>query len=313
MHNSSIQSDAISVHLVDLQNLVLAPAPTLSNVIRALSEPLSFLGLVAEDPSVDIAPWTGAVESTPARRQYFVQRLLSGHLDFILDHITLDWLSALPSTLQTVLFDTYFAPSQSHQIAGGAMNLGSKPFNTSVAMVSLQTLVGRLNSRFHENHTFLNETILRLLQRILKSFTLGDYYRASSVLSNPNSVQDHGFDKNDLVSFWNLFISKLFSIPTGVSNAFGISRERTGEDSFKDISPCFQEAIFFEEQSVQLIQCLKESATGSMQETAVYRKVLAETIGKLMRMGYGSTCACVLKYLCACNRRRLSGSHYVVD
>ncbi|GJJ69237.1 telomere length regulation protein [Entomortierella parvispora] len=282
MQSSSIQSEAISVHLTDLQSLVLVPAPTLTDITLVLAEPLSFLGLVVEDPSSDIAPWTGAVESTPARRQYFVQRLLGSHLDFILDHITVDWLSALPSTLQTVLFDSYFVPSESHKIVETGMALGSKPFNTSVAMVSLHTLVGRLNSRFHENHTFLNETILRLLQRILKSFTLGDFYRASSVSGHLDVVHGRDLNKADVVSYWNLFISKLLSIPTAVSNAFGISREH-----FQDISPCFQESVFFEEQSIQLIQCLEESATGSSHETAVYRKILAETIGKLMRMGYG--------------------------
>jgi hypothetical protein len=298
--DDSLQSEAMSAHLLGLQNSVRVPAPTLSAVVRVLAEPLSFLGLVPAEASSDTPRWTGTVESTPARRQYFVQRLLSSHLDFIIDHITLDWLSALPSTLQTNLFDMSFVPSAS----------GSELLNASVAMVSLQTLVGRLNSRFHENHTFLNDTVLRLLQRILKSFTLSDYYRASFTLSDLPLDHVPIAVKTDEVSSWKLFLSKLFSIPSAVLNAHGIARQHNGLDmrGLGDMDPCFQEDMFFRGQSVQLLQCLEESGAATSHENSMYSHVLGLTIGKLMHMGHGRTFIGFRYNVCAIDGRSLANT-----
>ncbi|KAG0053937.1 telomere binding protein [Gryganskiella cystojenkinii] len=283
----NVQSEAILAYLTDLHNLVRFQSPTLVTIVRVLSEPLSFLGLA----SADTVKWAGPVESTQSRRQYFVQHLLSNHLDFILDHITIDWLSALPSSDQAALFDIYFVPTLTSNNQEKSTSPRSPEFHTTIAMVSLQTLVGRLNARFHENHTFLNQTILRLLQRLLKTFTLADYYHAMISNNKADSTRNPGSNKADVSYLWDPFLAKLLSIPTNIANVYGVSRSGSGQEGggMDSLDPLFQETVFFERQSSQLIQCLEESATVNCDddERIQYSQVLGTTIGKLMRMGYG--------------------------
>ncbi|KAF9934824.1 telomere binding protein [Linnemannia zychae] len=110
-------SEAISIYLSDLQGQVRASSPSLSTIIRVLAEPLSFLGFLPaqqqqqpfstnETPLDSLPSWSGPIKPTATRRLYFIQHLLPNHLEFILDNITIDWLSALPSIEQTMLFDT---------------------------------------------------------------------------------------------------------------------------------------------------------------------------------------------------------------
>ena len=178
-------SEAISAYLSDLQTQVCAPSPPLSTVIRVLAEPLSVLGFL-HAPSTTatlgslLPSWSGPMEPTTARRMYFIQHLLPNHLEFILDKITVDWLSALPSDEQTVLFGTYFIPAMATRTIAPADRGNSRDFSTATAMalVSLQTLVGQINQRFSENHSFLNKTILKLLKRLLEEYSLLDYFKA---------------------------------------------------------------------------------------------------------------------------------------
>ncbi|KAF9092681.1 telomere binding protein [Mortierella sp. GBA35] len=291
-------SEAISAYLSDLQSQVRAPSPSLSTVIRLLAEPLSFLGfLPAHDNSpfitknaatLESLPSSRPVEPTTPRRLYFIQHLLPNHLEFILENITVDWLSALPSAEQTALFDTYFVPSLS-----STQTKHGNPLSTAAAMVSLQTLVGRINQRFSENHSFLNKTILRLLKRLLEEYSLLDYFRAccdqiGSASATGNSSPSSAAAAQE--ANWDPFLSKLFSIPTRVSNAFGASRQFSNSSTGgTDIEQCFQEALFFEQQAIQLQECVRTLSSLKVDGRIQHAKAFGVVIAKLLRLGFGRT------------------------
>jgi hypothetical protein len=326
---SARDTEAISAYLTDLQNQVRGPAPELQGAIRALAEPLSFLGLLNATTiatSTNGSPqWAGPIsEPTSADRQHFIQHLLPNHLDFILDNITINWLSALSSAQQTALFDTYFVPAlafrQQNKLAGNNNNNNSSssnshPWSALMAVVSMQALVTRIGARFNENHSFQNKTILRLVRRLLDMYTLLDFYRGCCDFTQTEaaheSIRSSSGSGVTVVdpTFWNSFLSKLFSIPTRVSNALGISSKTEIED-------CFQEVFFFKRQAAQLQSCLDsispdrsedgharrvgmqdQDAGNDDKERTRHAKGFAIVVAKLLRVGYGSKYSNVLSLL----------------
>ncbi|KAG0005182.1 TEL2, telomere maintenance protein 2 [Modicella reniformis] len=333
-----MDSEAISAYLTDLQNQVRAPRPELSAAIRVLAEPLCFLGLLDATTTKEnetLPHWGGPIaEPSLVNRQRFIRHLLPNHLDFILDNITIDWFSVLTSAQQSALFDTYFVPSLEPRLqkkAAGNNNSSSIPSDNSsnsnnsnnnhqwdslVAVVSLQTLVTRINVRFNENHSFLNKTILRLLRKLLETYSLMDFYRGccdftrtdtksalkSGLGSRPTTAGAGSISAVDPI-FWDSFLSRLFSIPTRISNAFGLLPKT-------EIEECFQEAVFFKRQAVQFQSCLDslssnndgvqkgESADGDEdedingdnddRERTTHAKDFAIVMAKLLRLGYGN-------------------------
>ncbi|KAF9143550.1 telomere binding protein [Mortierella sp. GBA39] len=293
-------SEAISAYLSDLQTQVRAPSPPLSTVIRVLAEPLSFLGFL-QTPSANatldslLPSWSGPMEPTTARRMYFIQHLLPNHLEFILDNITVDWLSALPSAEQTVLFDTFYIPALATRTTAPADRGNSRDVSvaTAMALVSLQTLVGRINQRFSENHSFLNKTILKLLKRLLEEYSLLDYFKACYKIGStagPGYSQQPPETIAVAQATWDSFLSKLFSIPTRVSNAFGASRQFSGNSSDRTyLEECFQEDYFFEQQAAQLQECVSRMADLEEEERKLHAKAFGVVIAKLLRLGFGRT------------------------
>ncbi|KAF9396406.1 telomere binding protein [Mortierella sp. AD011] len=310
----SQDSEAISAYLTDLQNQVRAsPSPTLSSAIRVLSEPLSFLGLInsnngltktSTSTTTTTPLWAGPIEPTFQKRLYFIQHLLPNHLDFILDNITLDWFYALPSAQQTSLFDVYFIPCLSLRQQQQTTATAQFQWEALMAVVSVQTLVSRINARFHENHSFLNETILRLLRKVLESYSLMDFYQgcysvgqaggAAAVMSSGGTKTTATAAEAVLISAWDSFLSKLFSIPTRVSNTLG-GNGVAPSSSRVEIEGCFRDVIFFKRQATQLQSCLSSLAKGVAAEQNEKSKSLLKgqharaygvVITKFLRLGY---------------------------
>ncbi|KAK3810327.1 MAG: telomere length regulation protein-domain-containing protein [Benniella sp.] len=310
---SARDTEAISAYLTDLQNQVRGPASELQGAIRALAEPLSYLGLLDATSTNGSPQWAGPIsEPTSADRQHFIQHLLPNHLNFILDNITINWLSALSSAQQTALFDTYFVPAlafrQQNKLAGNynsSNSSNSHPWSALMAVVSMQTLVTRVGARFNENHSFLNKTILRLVRRLLDMYTLLDFYRGCCDFTQKEAAHEPirlGSGSGATVvdpTFWDSFLSKLFSIPTRVSNALGISSKTEIED-------CFQEVLFFKRQAAQLQSCLDsispdkggngharrvgmqdQDADNDDKERTRHAKGFAIVVAKFLRIGYG--------------------------
>lgn len=247
------------------------------------------------------------MEPTTARRMYFAQHLLPNYLEFILDSITVDWLSALPSSEQTGLFDTYFIPTLAAQRTASACRSNSLDFSVAAAMalVSLQTLVGRVNQRFSENHSFLNKTILRLLKKLLEEYSLLDYFKASYQIGSAvgsRYSQQPSVTTSAVQANWDSFLSKLFSIPTRISNAFGASRRFSNNSSDRaDLEQCFQEAVFFEQQTAQLQECVSTLSDLEVDGRRQHAKAFGVVISKLLRLGFGREYSICSDDLCLFN------------
>ncbi|KAG0085818.1 telomere binding protein [Podila epicladia] len=305
-------TEAISAYLTDLQNQVRAPSPPLASVLRVLAEPLHFLGLIdasqqGTHPAREAPPgWagpglqSGTNEPMTSTRLHFVQHLLPNHLEFILDHITLDWLSAMTTSQQSRLFDASFVPT-----LGSSRQQPSSEYNwaCSVAVISVQTLVGRLNHRFQENHSFMNQTILRLLRKVLTAYTLHDYLHGASFLIRSRSHRSVSGSSSAVMSewtvYWDSFVSKLYSIPTRISNVLGVTG-RLGSRSDQDLDPWFQESVFFERQAKQLQHLLepvsiKDKKHAKDEEDQGHEPhSFAVVITKFIRLGYGAVLAQVM-------------------
>ncbi|KAG0219094.1 telomere length regulation protein-domain-containing protein [Mortierella sp. GBAus27b] len=317
MSRSAADTHAISAYLTDLQNNVRGSSAELSTAIRVLAEPLSFLGLLDPTTTAAIAAangslpsWAGPIpDPTLADRRHFIQHVLPSHLDFVLDTMTIDWLSVLTTAQQTALFDTYFVPALATR---SSRHPRSHPYESSseamMVTVSLQTLVGRVNARFNENHSFLNKTILRLLRKVLDTYSLMDFYRGCSAFSSSMDVAaaatsvGSGSGSGSDSMFWDSFLSKLFSIPTRVSNALGL---KIGTTYKTDIEECFQESPFFQRQAAYLQNCVKSlivhQKPGAATCTAIaddgddddgrisihHAKAFAMVVAKFLRIGHG--------------------------
>ncbi|KAF9939982.1 telomere binding protein [Mortierella alpina] len=266
--------ESISAYITDLQSQVRASSHGLAAVIRVLAEPLSFLGMQTATPHSDPLPrWTGPKEPTTARRLYFIRHLLPNHLEFILDTITVDWLCALPTAQQLALFDAYFI-SVSTQ-------LQPSPLNKAVAVISLQTLTNKINRQFHDNHSFLNETLLRLLRKQLDTISLYDYHEGCTLLYGRIDLGAHPTSQSQTDAVWDSLLSKLFSIPTRISNVYGASKTQ--------IERCFQEPPFFQRQVNQLQECLQRTATLEGDLRTQHTRAWAVVINKFLRLGHGNS------------------------
>ncbi|KAG0336632.1 telomere binding protein [Podila horticola] len=299
-------TEAISTYLTDLQNQVRAPSPPLASVLRVLAEPLHFLGLIetsqrgTHQPTDALPRWAGpglepgTNEPMSSSRLHFIQHLLPNHLEFILDHITLDWLSALTTSQQSRLFDASFVPT-----LGSSRQQPSSQYSwaCSVAVMSAQTLVGRLNHQFQENHSFMNQTILRLLRKLLTTYTLPDYHHGALFLSRSKSHHSISGSPSAALSewtvYWDSFVSKLYSIPTRISNVLGVTGQ-LGSRSDQELDPCFKEPVFFERQAKQLQHLLErvsikdEKKIQDKEEKDHESPSCAVVITKYMRLGYGA-------------------------
>ncbi|KAG0240616.1 Fanconi anemia group D2 protein [Actinomortierella wolfii] len=148
----AFENDAIAAHLKQLHAPLLhnPQQASVSTVTKVLSEPLNFLGFTTGGPC-----WSGP-KPTVEGRMYFIQYLLPHHINFILDHIVLDWLSALPVTVQSSCFNVYFAPSGANDLPGDV----DVDIPGCVHLMAIQTLMDRLTaSDFSNNHSFVNSPL----------------------------------------------------------------------------------------------------------------------------------------------------------
>ncbi|KAF9430842.1 telomere binding protein [Podila epigama] len=337
MSNVVESGEGISAYMADLHSQLRAPAPSMTAVMRVLAEPLHFLGLIptnahSQTEMASLPQWAGpgggeSVKEEEEKknnhnsnnhhdtrlrtmRLCFIQHNLSSHLEFLLDHITVDWLSALTSAQQTLLFESYFVPpvitprqglakkhppneQQQQQQQGQTWDYD---LNSCIAAVAVQILVGRLNHRFQEQHSFLSQTILRLLRKQMLTFTLQDYHHGMCLFQRSsvrhfNSSSSSSFATSSYAEWttsWDTFISKLYSIPTRVSNVLGMAGQ-LGSRRDQDLDPCFQDTLFFERQAKQLQNILGSRGDSSIapEELSRWPYSAAVIMAKFMRLGHG--------------------------
>ncbi|KAG0262534.1 telomere binding protein [Actinomortierella ambigua] len=269
------EHNSIAAHVKQLHDLLLhAPQPAgVGTVARVLSEPLSFLGLETGGAS-----WTGPMPTIDGRL-YLIQYLLPHHINFILDHIVLDWLSALPTTVQTSCFEAYFVPPASKD-APGVPGESSTEIIGCVHLMAVQTLVERLTSRdFSSSHSFVNSTILRLLRINVSSISLLSRWRAVSTLYSRggNHTNDgRHMASSQLMPYWQDFVTRLYSIPVRVANVLG--------QDFASIPEDFQDRVFYERQAKFIAEAVGQTRKLHPIEPLV-TQVLASATSKLAILG----------------------------
>ncbi|KAF9973010.1 telomere binding protein [Actinomortierella ambigua] len=273
------QHNAIAAHLSLLHGLLLHPPhpANVATVTRVLSEPLSFLGLEPNGPS-----WTGP-SPTVDGRMHFIQHLLPHHISFILDHIVLDWLSAIPAAIQTSCFEVYFAPPTAKDVAGD-----SNKVLACVHLMVVQTLLGRLTARdFSNSHSFLNATILRLLRMNVSSISLQTRWKAIEVLYSRGADHHTGHEKASSMFLlsWQEFITQLYSMPSRVANALG--------KDFASVPDDFRDRVFYERQSKFIVEAAADIGKTD-QKDSLATQFLATAASKLSVLGQANVLVKVL-------------------
>ncbi|KAG0348034.1 telomere binding protein [Podila minutissima] len=93
--------------------------------------------------------------------------------------------------------------------------------------------------------------------------------------------------------YWDSFVSKLYSIPTRISNVLGVTGQ-LGSCSDQELDPCFQESVFFERQAKQLQHLLEPVSIKDKKQAKDEKEQgheahsFAVVITKFMRLGYGA-------------------------
>ncbi|KAG0023442.1 telomere binding protein [Podila clonocystis] len=93
--------------------------------------------------------------------------------------------------------------------------------------------------------------------------------------------------------YWDSFVSKLYSIPTRISNVLGVTGQLVSR-SDQEVDPCFQESVFFERQAKQLQHLLDPISVKDMEQAKDEEEQghephsCAVVITKFMRLGYGA-------------------------
>ncbi|KAG0232814.1 Fanconi anemia group D2 protein [Actinomortierella wolfii] len=268
----AFENDAIAAHLKQLHAPLLhnPQQASVSTVTKVLSEPLSLLGFTTGGPC-----WSGP-KPTVEGRMYFIQYLLPHHINFILDHIVLDWLSALPVTVQSSCFNVYFAPSGANDLPGDA----DVDIPGCVHLMAIQTLMDRLTaSDFSNNHSFVNSVIFRQLRANITSLSLLSRWRAVAALysrGRETAKDIHHRTPSPLLQYWQDFITRLFSIPTRAANAVG--------QNFTSLPDEFQDRLFFEHQSKLLIEAAEQIGRHFPDETLT-TQALTIAMSKLIVLG----------------------------
>lgn len=151
-------------------------------------------------------------------------------------------LSALTTSQRTTLFDAWFVmlldPCISH-------SPGYK-WACSVTVELVQILVGSLNHRFLENYSLMSQTILRLLHKLLTTYTLLKSHHRALFLrhtklrrSSPESTA-----LSEWSVYWDNFMLKLSSMPNLISNVLRVTSQ-LGSRTDQGLDP-FQGCTFFQ-------------------------------------------------------------------
>ncbi|CAG8584745.1 4646_t:CDS:10, partial [Funneliformis caledonium] len=188
---------------------------TIESVIDFLQEPLDFL----ENGN----SWHGPATS-PESQKYFITKLYSKHLKFIIDNIIINWSETLLRRQKDMLVMEYFVPK-------GTKNLQK----IKRASISLQVLVSYFSTSYQsqndlkiyqKHQTYLPTIIQKFVFSLLKSYSIQDFFDA--ILKNEE------VDIRERYSEWKEFVGLICSIPERSANlmAFNQNLGSREESSF---------------------------------------------------------------------------------
>jgi len=177
---------------------------TIESVIDFLQEPLDFL---------ENGTWHGPAASSGSQK-YFITKLYSKHLKFIIDNIIVNWFETLLRRKQSLLVMEYFVPE-------GTKN--SQKIKR--ASISLQVLVSYFSTSYQsqddlklyqKHQTYLLTIIQKFIFSLLKSYSVHDFFDA--ILKNEE------VDIRERCSEWKEFVGLICSIPERSANLMALNQ-----------------------------------------------------------------------------------------
>lgn len=191
-----------------------------AKIHTALSEPLTFLYHPISPISTPTSLQTSAyfsnlqyndlvtIRSPQSLSSPEIQQLLHAHLEFLLRHVVVNWLPAFTDSDIKSLFEPYFIPQRDAQLTS---------FGNS--HVSLSVLISSLKS---SQHTYLLQTILSLLEKLLKKCSVLEFAKAVASMGNEcgQSNDTTAITKLEMKQKqnWSSYISLITSLPDRVAN-----------------------------------------------------------------------------------------------
>ncbi|CAG8781707.1 34324_t:CDS:1 [Racocetra persica] len=222
MLDNTSPENQLRSYLSSLQNEIKSSNCSIEIISEFLRGPLDFL---------ENKNWKGPFPNRQLHK-YFLSKLYSKHLSFILENIIINWFEILTRTQQQILVTEYFFPS-------GEKNLQKK----TRACISLQILVSHFsvsrqkNSQLEQRQqTHLLTIIKKFLISLLSTYSIGDFFDA--ILDNDD------INLNERFLYWKEFVSLVCSIPEKAANLMVLnqnqiynSRLLEDDDFLSDVYP----------------------------------------------------------------------------
>ncbi|RIB02021.1 hypothetical protein C2G38_2126283, partial [Gigaspora rosea] len=196
MLDNNSSENQLRSYLSSLQNEIKSSNCSVEIVSEFLRGPLDFL---------ENKNWKGPFPNRQLHK-YFLTKLYSKHLSFILENIINNWFEILTRSQQQMLVTEYFVPS------------GEKNLQKQIrACISLQVLVTHFSVSSQQNshleqkeQTHLLMIIKRLLVSLFNIYSMSDFFDA--ILSNED------INLNERFPYWKEFVSLVCSIPERAAN-----------------------------------------------------------------------------------------------
>ncbi|CAI2169297.1 11878_t:CDS:10 [Funneliformis geosporum] len=193
---------------------------TIESVIDFLQEPLDFLE--------NGTSWHGPA-SSPETQKYFITKLYSKQLKFLIDNIIINWFETLLRKQKDMLVMEYFVPK-------GTKNLQK----IKRASISLQVLVSYFSTSYQSQNdlkpyqkrqTYLATIIQKFIFSLMRNYSIQDFFDA--ILKNED------FDIRERYSEWKEFVGLICSIPERSANLMAFNQNLESREEFRFLSEAF--------------------------------------------------------------------------
>ncbi|CAG8572468.1 39378_t:CDS:10 [Gigaspora margarita] len=204
MLDNNSSENQLRSYLSSLQNEIKSSNCSVEIVLEFLRGPLDFL---------ENKNWKGPFPNRQLHK-YFLTKLYSKHLSFILENIIINWFEILTRSQQQMLVTEYFVPS------------GDKNLQKQIrACISLQVLVTHFSVSSQQNsqlgqkeQTHLLMIIKKLLVSLFNIYSMSDFFDA--ILSNDD------INLNERFPYWKEFVGLVCSIPERAANLMVLNQNQ---------------------------------------------------------------------------------------
>ncbi|CAG8660591.1 13173_t:CDS:10 [Dentiscutata erythropus] len=204
MLDNNFSENQLRSYLSSLQNEIKSSSCSVEIVSEFLRGPLDFF---------ENKNWKGPFPNRQLHK-YFLTKLYSKHLSFILENIISNWFEILTRSQQQMLVTEYFVPS------------GEKSLQKQTrACISLQVLVTHFSVSSQQNshleqrqQIYLLMIIKKFLVSLFNTYSISDFFDA--ILSNED------INLNERFPYWKEFVSLVCSIPERTANLMVLNQNQ---------------------------------------------------------------------------------------